>query len=116
MEGKKICMVNLHILFCTVKRKYSSAIVCQFGTLFMLHLGGTLFLQFGSLLHLNTFITFEALMLGPKCNNGFITFRTNGLLHLGSNFVTFRTFITFKTNLVLHLGPLLHLASNPYYI
>ena len=55
-------------------------------------------------------------MLGPKCSNGFITFRTNGLLHLGPNFITFRTFITFKTNLVLHLGPLLHLRPNPYYI
>ena len=64
-------------------------------------------------------------MLGPKCNNGFITFRTNGLLHLGPNFITFRTFITFKTNLfitfrtfitfktkfLLHLGPLLHLGT-----
>ena len=76
----------------------------------MLHLGGTLFLHFGSLLHLGPVITFEASTLGPKCNNGFITFRTNGLLHLGPNF------ITFKTNLVLHLGPLLHLAPNPYYI
>ena len=36
-------------------------------------------------------------MLGPKCNNGFITFRTSGLLHLGPNFITFRTFITFTT-------------------
>ena len=26
-----------------------------------------------------TVITFEASMLGPKCNDGFITFRTNGL-------------------------------------
>ena len=50
-------------------------------------------------------------MLGPKCNNGFITFRTNGLLHLGPNFITFRTFITFKTNFLLHLGPLLHLET-----
>ena len=50
-------------------------------------------------------------MLGPKCNNGFITFRTNGLLHLGPNFITFRTFITFKTNFLLHLGPLLHLGT-----
>ena len=55
-------------------------------------------------------------MLGPKCNNGFITIRTNGLLHLGPNCITFRTFITFKTNLVLLLGPLLHLGPNPYYI
>ena len=55
-------------------------------------------------------------MLDPKCNNGFITFRINGLLHLGPNFITFRTFITFKTNLVLHLGLLLHLGHNPYYI
>ena len=82
----------------------------------MLHLGGTLFLHFGSLLHLGPVITFEASSLGPKCNNGFITFRTNGLLHLGPNFITFRTFITFKTNLVLHLGPLLYLGPNPYYI
>ena len=55
-------------------------------------------------------------MLGPKCNNWFITFRTNSLLHLGPNFITFRTFITFKTNPVLHLEPLLHLGPNPYYI
>ena len=55
-------------------------------------------------------------MFGPKCNNGFITFRTNGLLHLEPNFITSRTFVTFKTNLVLHLGPLLHLGSNFYYI
>ena len=55
-------------------------------------------------------------MLGPKCNNGFITFRTTGLLHLGPNFITFRTFSTFKNNLVLHLGPLLHLGPSPYYI
>ena len=53
-------------------------------------------------------------MSGPKCNNESITFRTNGLLHLGPNFTTFRTFITFKTNLILHLGPLLHLGPNPY--
>ena len=84
--------------------------VCLFGELFMLHLGGTPFLRFGFLLHLGTVITFEASVLGPKCNNGFITFKTNGLLHLGPNFITFWTFITFKTNLVLHLGP------NPYYI
>ena len=38
---------------------------------------------------------------GP--NNGFITFRTNGLLHLADQ------------NL-LHLGPLLHLVPNPYHI
>ena len=55
-------------------------------------------------------------MLGPKCNNGFITFKTSSLLHLGPNFIRFRTFITFKTNLVLHLGPLLHLGPNFYYI
>ena len=55
-------------------------------------------------------------MLGPMCNNGCITFRNNGLLHLVPNFITFRTFITFKTNLVLHLGPLLHLGPNFYYI
>ena len=55
-------------------------------------------------------------MIGPKCNNGFITFRTNGLLHLGPNFITFGTFITFKINLVLHLGPLLHLGPSPYYL
>ena len=36
-------------------------------------------------------------MLGPKRNNGFITFRTNGLLHLGPNLITFKTFITFTT-------------------
>ena len=48
-------------------------------------------------------------MLGPKCNNGFITFRTK-------RFITFGTFITIKTNLVLHLGPLLHLGPNLYYI
>ena len=63
----------------------------------MLHLGGTPFLHFGSLLHLGTVITFEASVSGPKCNNGFITFtedqrfitfRTNGLLHLGPNFIT----------------------------
>ena len=59
---------------------------------------------------LGTVITFEVSMLGPKCNNGFITFRTNGLLYLGPNFITFRTFIKIKTNLVLHLGP------DPYYI
>ena len=41
-------------------------------------------------------------MLRPKSNNGLITFRTNGLLHLGPNFLTFKTFITFKTNLVFH--------------
>ena len=75
-----------------------------------------LVLHFGSLLLLSTVITFEASMLGPKCNNGFITFRTNGLLHLRPNFVTFRTFITFKTSLVLHLAPLLHLGPYPYYI
>ena len=69
------------------------------------------------------FITFRACyyikpsMLGPKCNNGFITFGTNGLLHFGPNFITFRTFITCNKviNLVLHLGPLLHLGPNPYY-
>ena len=82
----------------------------------MLYFGGTPFLPFGSLLHLGTVITFEASMLGPKCNNGFITFRTNDLLPLGPNYITFRTFITFKTNLVLHLGPLLHLGPNTYYI
>ena len=49
-------------------------------------------------------------MLGPKCNNGFITFRANGLLHLGPNFITFRT------QFVLHLGPLLHLGPKFYYI
>ena len=54
------------------------------------------------IVHLNTVITFEAFMLRPKCNNGLITFRTNGLLHLGPNFLTFKTFITFKTNLVFH--------------
>ena len=75
-----------------------------------------MFLHFGSLLHLGPVITFEASTLGPKYNNGLITFRTNGLLHLEPNFITFRTFITFKTNLVLHLGPLLHLGPNPYYI
>ena len=69
-----------------------------------------------NLLHLGTVITFEDSVLGPKCNNGFITFRTNGLLHLGPNFTTIRTFITFKTNLVLCLGPLLRLGPNPYYI
>ena len=82
----------------------------------MLHLGGTPFIHFGSLLHLGTLITFEASTLGPKCNNRLTTFRTNGLLHLGPNFITFRTFNTFKSNLVLHLGPLLHLGPNPYYI
>ena len=41
-----------------------------------------LVLHFGSLLLLSTVITFEASMLGPTCNNGFITFRTNDLLHL----------------------------------
>ena len=35
-------------------------------------------------------------MLGPMCNNGCITFRNNGLLHLGLTFITFRIFITFK--------------------
>ena len=103
-------MAKLYISFYIMKRKSSSPMVCLFGELFMLHLGGTPFLRFGSLLHLGTVITFEASVLGPKCNNGFITFKTNGLLHLGPNFVTFWTFITFKTNLVLHLGP------NPYYI
>ena len=68
----------------------------------MLHLGRTPFLHVGSLLHLGTVITFEVSMLGLKCNNGFITFRTNGLLHLGPNF------ITFKTDLVLHLGPMVY--------
>ena len=62
----------------------------------MLLLGGTLILHFGSLIHLSTLITFEASMLGPKCNNGCITFRNNGLLHLGLTFITFRIFITFK--------------------
>ena len=51
-------------------------------------------------------------MFGPKCNNGFNTFRTNGFLHLGPNFITFGTFVTFKTNLVFHLGPSLHLGPN----
>ena len=82
----------------------------------MLHLGGTPFLHFNLFDHLGTVTTFEASTLGPKCNNGFITFRTNGLLHFGPSFITFRTFITFKTNLVLHLGPLLYLGPNPYYI
>ena len=47
-------------------------------------------------------------MLSLKCKTG--------SLHLGPNFITFRTFTTLKTNLVLHLGPLLHLGPNPYYI
>ena len=76
----------------------------------MLHLEEYPLLHFGPLLHLGAVITFEASMLGPKCNNRFITFRTNSLLHLGPNFVTFRTFITFTTQSVLHLGPLLHLG------
>ena len=44
-------------------------------------------------------------MFGPKCDNRFTTFRTNGLLHLGPNFTTFRT------KFLLHLGPLLHLGT-----
>ena len=66
----------------------------------MLHLGGIPFLHFESLLNLGTVITSEASMLDPKCNNGFITFRTNGLLHLGPNFITLRT--------LLHLRPILY--------
>ena len=46
-------------------------------------------------------------MLGPKCNNGFITFRTNGLLHLGPTvyYILDQQFITFRTNGLLHFGP-----------
>ena len=66
----------------------------------MLHLEEYPLLHFGPLLHLGAVITFEASMLGPKCNNRFITFRTNGLLHLGPNITT---------QSVLYLGPLIHL-------
>ena len=40
-----------------------------------------------NLLHLGTVITFDASLFSPNCNNGFITFRTNGLLHLGPYYI-----------------------------
>ena len=64
----------------------------------------------------SAFIAFGASLLGPKCNNGFVAFKINGLLQLGPNFIISRTLITFETNLVLHLGPLLYSGPNPYYI